>query len=673
VRDSSGRLTYVQYQGAEIWSKVNEELLQQIALTTGGAYVPAGTRAYDLGEVYAKNLSGLTRGEYQAEKRKRYREQFQLFVCLGVLLLLAELALARYRRPTRTVAALLVVWLALPGAARAADASAAVRQGIAAYRAGDFAGAAAAFAEADLARPDDPRITFDRATALASQGDAAKATELWHRASVGSDAALSAACHYNLGHAAADKARALFGEKPEEADPETRQKGLALLAEAVGHFRDCLQSAPQHADARYNLELLRRWIKHMQALWAQRDKEKARQELDLLAFLRMLDQRQRALRAAVQGVQPEPDSPKRRQAVTTTETAQRDLVEELGPLKDKLHEAIVKSAQAAAGAPPGSAPTNAPSAVPAQLTPEQNEAFEALRKVADEAGQAMTGAADHLHATRLPEAAAAQAQAVEKLDAIYRAAVPFPELVGKATGVQSGLVEQAAPARSASEGEPASKDDQSSSKDAPPAAEMNLPEAAWQQNFVSGWAEALAPKAKQESEALAAAPAPADKPDPAAPGQPDAEAQQKEQEALKKAYEKAIESGPKIHELADSAAKLLGDKQPADALPKQQEALKLLKEIADLLPKQQQQQQQQKKDDEDQNKGDQQQQPQPKPDEQQQQQEQQKQQQQQQQDLSQSQAEASLRQVDQRQQQRQELEKQLRSRMYRPDPVDKDW
>jgi Ca-activated chloride channel family protein len=98
LRDTSGQLTYLQYEGQERWSKLNDQLLKQIALATGGAYVPAGTRAYDLGQVYSDHLAGLTRGEYQAEKRKRYREQFQLFVCLGVALLLVEMGVASYRR-----------------------------------------------------------------------------------------------------------------------------------------------------------------------------------------------------------------------------------------------------------------------------------------------------------------------------------------------------------------------------------------------------------------------------------------------------------------------------------------------------------------------------------------------------------------------------------------------
>jgi Ca-activated chloride channel family protein len=101
VRGDDGSLRYLKYQGQEVWSKVDERLLKQIALTTGGAYIAAGTRAYDLGQIYEDHLAALTRGQIQEEKRKRFREQFQLFVCLGVALLLVEMAIPAYREPIR--------------------------------------------------------------------------------------------------------------------------------------------------------------------------------------------------------------------------------------------------------------------------------------------------------------------------------------------------------------------------------------------------------------------------------------------------------------------------------------------------------------------------------------------------------------------------------------------
>ena len=98
VRDESGALRYVKYDGQEVWSKMDERLLKEVALTTGAAYVPARTTAYDLGGIYEDHLSGLSRGEIRTEKRKRYRERFQLFALLGLMFLFADTLIADHPR-----------------------------------------------------------------------------------------------------------------------------------------------------------------------------------------------------------------------------------------------------------------------------------------------------------------------------------------------------------------------------------------------------------------------------------------------------------------------------------------------------------------------------------------------------------------------------------------------
>ncbi len=117
-RDPDGNLAYVKHQGQEVWSKMDERLLKEIALATSGAYVPARTRAYDLGSIYDQHLAKLTRGEFSADKRKRYREQFQWFAGLGLVLLLADMLILGGRscpRPER-------------GAARQSEGGSAARQ-----------------------------------------------------------------------------------------------------------------------------------------------------------------------------------------------------------------------------------------------------------------------------------------------------------------------------------------------------------------------------------------------------------------------------------------------------------------------------------------------------------------------------------------------------------------
>jgi Ca-activated chloride channel family protein len=97
-RNEDGGLTFVQHEGQEIWSKMDEQLLKDIAATTNGAYVPAQTLSYDLGQIYDDQLAKLTQGEINAEKRKRFKEQFQWFGGVGLILLLLEMMIPAYAK-----------------------------------------------------------------------------------------------------------------------------------------------------------------------------------------------------------------------------------------------------------------------------------------------------------------------------------------------------------------------------------------------------------------------------------------------------------------------------------------------------------------------------------------------------------------------------------------------
>lgn len=521
-------------------------------------------------------------------------------------------------------------------------AAAKVKEGIERFIAGDFPSAAAAFAEADQAKPDDPWIAFDRAVACAAQGDADQAAGLFQKAALSRHQDLATRARYNLGCLAADKARALFGEKPEKAAPDVRQQGLDLLGQAVGHYRDCLRLCPDHAEARYNLELIRLWIKHMQAAWEEEDRRQERAKLGLLEFLEMLQGRQRGLRATSRALDAEPDSPRRRQALSTIQNAQHTLAEEIEPLKEKMKAELAEAA-----------PPTAAGAKPAPAGPARQKAVEAFTQWADEAGLAMRRSAERLHAGALPEAVLAQAEAVEKLDRITVSLLPFADLLAKAIGTQQALGEQVAASQAETAQPTAPKD---------PA---DWPELGWNQAFLPGWTDALAAKAGHELRLLDAAPDQAPAPDdPGAKPPPNPEQEKGHRNALKLAFQKAVELCPRARDLTHEAAVALKDAKPDAALPKQREALKLLQEIADTLPKQ----------------GERQQDPQKKPDQKPQDRPKQPAQGQDQQgpssqpkDASHQQVEAVLRRARQRQRERQELEKAMQQGLYHAQPVEKDW
>ena len=144
---------------------------------------------------------------------------------------------------------------------------------------------------------------------------------------------------------------------------------------------------------------------------------------------------------------------------------------------------------------------------------------------------------------------------------------------------------------------------------------------------------------------------------------------------LKDAYEKAIELSPKIVELAQAAATDLREDRRAEALPREREALRLLEEIASLLPKQDQQQQEQdQQDQQDQKEQDEQDEKEQEQQDQQQQQKEDEKQQQQQPKMSPEQLESLLRKAEEREREHEDEKKKKAAAVVVPGgKVERDW
>ena len=77
-------------KGGVVKSRLNEEVLQKIALGTGGAYVRAQGADFGLNSLYDKKISNLEKHELEARMRKNYVERFQIFLAIAALLLFIE-------------------------------------------------------------------------------------------------------------------------------------------------------------------------------------------------------------------------------------------------------------------------------------------------------------------------------------------------------------------------------------------------------------------------------------------------------------------------------------------------------------------------------------------------------------------------------------------------------
>jgi len=697
ARVPSESTEFMTYKGEQVWSKMDETLLKDIALKTHGAYVPARTRAYDLGELYADHLAKMRGADGATQKRMRLSEQYQWFLGLAVLCLIADLLLPLYapraafakapnppapfpareggelRRSLRGLApgkvsdpgvqghqgttppsapttappplaeapmpqktaermALLALatMLAFSSArSRAAEEREMVREGLELYQKNDFDGAKDRFEKAiptdanvkDAAQAADAAVAaFDLACALQRKGDADQARANYLKAAMSPDKAISASSRYNLGCMAADAARVAGGEHPEEAAADKRKEILEKLKEAVASFRMCLEIQPDRADARKNLETIRMWVKLYTDKWRELDKKKQREQANLIQYLESIMETQRVLRESVLALKPDAML----DVFALHKQAQRELLEEIEPLKQKIQTTLKQPLQPQ-GAPGAGAP---PPKLSSEEEKQLDEAIGMLQKWADAAGAKMKSAADYVDGRNTTKSAEEQKDAIGELEKIWDAVVPFNLLLAHDLAAETAIVKVLHPegedpeplgkifdwfdnldALKHQSGDPGFAPAPGTGPVAPtplapekPKIELTSKEnemGAELQERTRRRTDLLKAKAEAELQQLEKQPPPP-APPPADPKNPQAQppGQGPDPEKVKEGLRKAVELAPKASEHMDAAAKSLRKDDGPGALPEAQEAKRILEEILKAQPKppQQDQKDQDKKD-----------------------------------------------------------------------------
>ena len=92
IPDSESRSgDYLEYEGQQVWSKMNGEILKEIATVTKGAYVPAGTKRVNMADVYHGYVANVEQTEFETAKINTYIPRFQWFAVPALVLLLLEI------------------------------------------------------------------------------------------------------------------------------------------------------------------------------------------------------------------------------------------------------------------------------------------------------------------------------------------------------------------------------------------------------------------------------------------------------------------------------------------------------------------------------------------------------------------------------------------------------
>lgn len=264
--------------GNDVITRLDGEMLRDVALSTNGAYIPAGTGALDLQEIYDRHVASLFEGTTSEQEQIIRNDAFQWFLGLAFLTLVGCLHLAapaHLKRQALTrpligspsqnakvaglLLALAVVGLANPGRLRAdvstgaADAEATINEA-ADVRGGPESVESGRGTVDDETGEDDTltaRQLYNLGLPLVSR-DPDEARRLFEKARMeaDSDGEVRYRSLYNLGWLEVRVADDQLAEDPGAA--------LESLKKAATRFQEAIRVRPKSDDARYNLEVVAR-------------------------------------------------------------------------------------------------------------------------------------------------------------------------------------------------------------------------------------------------------------------------------------------------------------------------------------------------------------------------------------------------------------------------------
>lgn len=99
IRDSQGNFVFLKDKdGNVVKSRLNEKLLEEIALITGGVYIKASGSQFGLDLIYDQELTKFEKRDIEAKMEKKYTERFQFPLGIAVLLLVIETCLTTRKK-----------------------------------------------------------------------------------------------------------------------------------------------------------------------------------------------------------------------------------------------------------------------------------------------------------------------------------------------------------------------------------------------------------------------------------------------------------------------------------------------------------------------------------------------------------------------------------------------
>ncbi|PYK65436.1 MAG: hypothetical protein DME21_01265 [Verrucomicrobia bacterium] len=308
VTDESGATGYIKDdQGNMVKSRLDEKLLQDIATATGGFYL-ALRGVNPMETLYEQGLAPLPKSEISSRLVKRFHERFQWPLALAIAALVAEMLLPERKRVARTEAAVsaanvdlrkavaALILFAVPFAVSASPSSARrlyedgqFKQAQREYerllekseKLPDFKEAAKKYEEGsheeaeheisralENARLGDLRLHFNAGAAAYKAGELDKAALHFKLSTIDPDLKLQERGYYNLGNT-------LYRLGEQATDDNAK---IQEWQNAVDSYTNALALNPQDADAKYNLDLVKKKLEELKKQQPKQQQEQSQQQ-----------------------------------------------------------------------------------------------------------------------------------------------------------------------------------------------------------------------------------------------------------------------------------------------------------------------------------------------------------------------------------------------------------
>lgn len=281
VRDEQGQVGFLKDDaGNAVKSRLNETLLQKIATEAGGFYLPL-RGAKPMEALYSQGLARLPKSDLTAKLVRQSRERFHWPLGMAILLLILEQFLPHRKRVERSVAngleqgkmepvkALAIFLMIFAASALQASPSSALRE----YEAGNFHTALDEFRKLSQQKTNDLRLSYNAGTAAYRAKQLEDAQKYFNAAAASPDLLLQQQAYYNLGNT-------LFEAGDQVTEPDKKK---AAWENSIKSFQNSLKLNPQDADAKNNLDLVKKKLEELRKQEQQQsknDKDKDKKDQD---------------------------------------------------------------------------------------------------------------------------------------------------------------------------------------------------------------------------------------------------------------------------------------------------------------------------------------------------------------------------------------------------------